>query len=288
MLRGDLQVNEVKLTNLMGGRPLRPMEDRELGELGIVAGYASPIGAGERVRVVADLSIPDSPNLVAGANRPGAHVRNVNYGRDWTAHEVADIARAEEGHRCVGCGEETIRLERGIELGHVFRLGQLYSEAFDAGVLDDAGERRLPTMGCYGIGVDRIVSAAVEAAHDDDGIRWPASIAPYDVSLVALRLDRDPEVAAEAEALYEELRRRRPGGAVRRSARVARREVQGRGPDRAAAAAHRFRAQPWSRPSSSCGCATPQRASSSRRAEVVARARSLREQALAELAAAPA
>ncbi len=206
VLRGDLQVNEVKLTNVLGGRPLRPMEDAELTDLGIVAGYASPIGIDERVRVVADLSIPDSPNLVAGANKPGAHLRNVNYGRDWTAHEVADIARAEEGHRCVGCGEETIRLERGIELGHVFRLGQLYSETFAAAVLDDSGEQRLPTMGCYGIGVDRIVAAAVEAAHDDDGIRWPASIAPYDVALVALRLDRDSEVAADAEALYEVLR----------------------------------------------------------------------------------
>ena len=206
VLRGDLQVNEVKLTNVLGGRPLRPMEDHELSELGILAGYASPIGVDERVRVVADLSIPDSPNLVAGANAPDAHLRNVNYGRDWTAHEVADIARAEEGHRCVGCGAETIRLERGIELGHVFRLGQIYSEAFEAAVLDDAGERRLPTMGCYGIGVDRIVAAAVEAAHDDDGIRWPASIAPYDVALVALRLDRDADVAADAEALDAELR----------------------------------------------------------------------------------
>ena len=287
MLRGDLQVNEVKLTNVMGGRPLRPMEDRELGELGIVAGYASPIGAGERVRVVADLSIPDSPNLVAGANRPGAHVRNVNYGRDWTAHEVADIARAEEGHRCVGCGEETIRLERGIELGHVFRLGQLYSEAFDAGVLDDAGERRLPTMGCYGIGVDRIVSAAVEAAHDDDGIRWPASIAPYDVSLVALRLDRDPEVAAEAEALYEELRAaglevlyddrlESPGVKFKDADLIGlplRLTVSARNLEQAVVELRlRDAAESELVP----------------RAEVVARARSLREQALAELAAAPA
>ena len=206
VLRADLQVNEVKLSNVMGGRPLRPMEDRELSELGIVAGYASPMGVDKRVRVVADLSVPDSPNLVAGANTPDAHLRNVNYGRDWTAHEVADIARAEQGHRCVGCGEETIRIERGIELGHVFRLGQVYSEAFEAAVLDDAGERRLPTMGCYGLGVDRVVAAAVEAAYDDDGIRWPASIAPYDVALVALRLDRDADVAADAEALYAELR----------------------------------------------------------------------------------
>jgi prolyl-tRNA synthetase len=205
VLRGDLQVNEVKLTNVLGGRPLRPMDDAELAALGLVAGYASPIGIEDRMRVVADLSIPGSPNLVAGANKPDTHLRNVNHGRDWTAHDVADIARAEEGHRCAGCGEETIRLERGIELGHVFRLGQVYSEPFEAAVLDDGGAQRVPVMGCYGLGVDRVVAAAVEAANDEDGILWPASIAPYDVSLVALRLDRDAEVAADAEALYEEL-----------------------------------------------------------------------------------
>ena len=205
VLRGDLQVNQVKLTNVLGGRTLRPMADDELEALGVVAGYASPIGLEDRMYVVADLSIPDSPNLVAGANTHGYHLRNVNYGRDWTAREVADIALAEEGHRCAGCEEETIRLERGMELGHVFRLGRIYSEAFDAALLDDDGQQRIPTMGCYGIGVDRIVAAAVEARHDEDGIRWPASIAPFDVHLLGLRLDRDAAVVEEAEALYAEL-----------------------------------------------------------------------------------
>ena len=206
VLRGDLQVNEVKLRNVLGGRALRAMTDAELEGLGIVAGYASPIGLEQRMRVVADLSIADSPNLVAGANKDGYHLRNVNHGRDWTAHEVADIALAEEGHECVGCDGETIRLHRGMELGHVFRLGQIYSKAFDARVLDSDGQQRLPTMGCYGIGVDRMVAAAVEARNDEDGIRWPVAIAPYDVHLVGLRMDRDEEVVEEANALYEELR----------------------------------------------------------------------------------
>ena len=208
VLRGDLQVNEVKLSQVLGGRALRPATDAELEALGVAAGYASPVGgeAARRMRVVADLSIPPSPNLVAGANRPGAHLRNVNYGRDWTAHDVADIASAGDGHGCLRCGEGALRLRRGIELGHVFRLGRIYAEAFGAAVLAGDGRRRVPTMGCYGIGIDRIVATAVEAGHDGDGIRWPASLAPYDAQLVALGSARDPETAAEAEALYAELR----------------------------------------------------------------------------------
>ena len=205
VIRGDLQVNEVKLSNALGGRALEPATDAELAAAGIVAGYASPIGLREEVRVVADTSAPQSPNLVAGANREGAHTRNVNYGRDWQATAVADIALAEAGHGCARCDGGTLRLERAIELGHVFRLGKTYSEPFAVAVLDDGGEQRTPTMGCYGIGIDRIVASAVEANHDQQGIRWPASIAPYDVYLVGLGLQRDEAVAAEAEALYEQL-----------------------------------------------------------------------------------
>ena len=205
VIRGDLQVNEVKLSNALGGRVLAPMTDAELEAAGLVAGYASPLGELEGVRVVADTSIPGSPNLVAGANREGAHLRNVNYGRDWEADIVADIALAEDGHRCLHCDGGRLRMQRAIEMGHVFRLGQTYSEPFDAAVLDEDGARRTPTMGCYGIGIDRIIAAAVEAKHDQQGIRWPASIAPYDVHLVGLGLSRDAEVADEAEAVYAEL-----------------------------------------------------------------------------------
>ncbi len=205
VIRGDLQVNEVKLGNVLGGRALAPMSDTELEAAGVVAGYASPIEAAGRLRVVADLSIPDSPNLVAGANREGAHLRNVNYGRDWEAGIVADIALAEDGHGCARCEGGTLHVQRAIEMGHVFRLGRTYSEPLDASVLDENGEQRTPVMGCYGIGIDRIVAAAVEAHNDEHGIRWPASIAPYDVQLVGLGLGREPEVAEEAEALYAQL-----------------------------------------------------------------------------------
>jgi prolyl-tRNA synthetase len=205
VIRGDLQVNEVKVVNALGGGvELEPMTDAEVAAAGIVAGYASPIGVADNVRVIADTSVADSPNLVAGANREGFHLRNVNFGRDWQG-AIADIALAEEGHACVRCDGGTLGMERAIEMGHVFRLGVTYSEPLNAVVLDSDGERRFPTMGCYGLGVDRIVAAAVEAHNDDDGIIWPAAVAPFDVHLVGLGLDRDEAVAAEAAALYEEL-----------------------------------------------------------------------------------
>jgi prolyl-tRNA synthetase len=211
VVRGDLDVNEVKLSNALGGRDLAPLTEARARELGAVPGYASPIGLDRRFRVVADTSIMDSPNLVAGANREGTHLRNVNVGRDWEPEIVGDIALARHGHRCARCAKPdgtggTLEERRGIEMGHVFRLGTIYTEAFEVQVLDEDGARRTPIMGCYGIGVDRIVAAAVEANHDESGIKWPASIAPYDVQLVALGASRDPAVATEADALYEELR----------------------------------------------------------------------------------
>ena len=210
VIRGDLQVNEVKVSNALGGRDLEPMTDAEVVAAGIVAGYASPIGVAEDVRVIADSSVAESPNLVAGANRAGFHLRNVNHGRDWQAEVVTDIALAEEGQRCARCADDrdgggTLRTRRAIEMGHIFRLGTTYSQPLGAVVLDSEGERRTPTMGCYGLGIDRIAAAAVEAGHDDDGIIWPAAIAPYDVYLVGLGLHRDAELAADAELLYEQL-----------------------------------------------------------------------------------
>jgi prolyl-tRNA synthetase len=205
VVRGDMEVNEVKLMNALGGGvELEPLSEAEAEAIGAVPGYASPVGLREGTRVVADVAVTTTPNLVAGANRDGYHLRNVNYGRDWTTPHVADIALAQAGYGCPRC-DGTLHLARGIEMGHVFRLGRIYSEAFEASVLDESGAQRVPTMGCYGIGVDRIVAAAVEAHHDERGIAWPASIAPYDVHLVGLGLGRDEALAADAEALYGEL-----------------------------------------------------------------------------------
>ena len=204
VVRGDLEINELKLSNALGGVELRAMRDDEVAEFGLVAGYASPRGLSPQVRVVADHSIPGSPNLVAGANREGFHLRNVNYGRDWEAEVVADIALAEAGARCPN-DDGTLELHRGIEIGHVFRLDYTYTEPMDVTVLNAEGEQLRPTMGCYGIGLERLLAAAVEEHHDEHGIVWPASIAPYHVHMVGIGLDRDEAVAADADALYDEL-----------------------------------------------------------------------------------
>lgn len=202
VVRGDLTVNEVKLSNLLGGTPLRPATEEELREKGIVAGYASPIGV-KGVRVIADESVLGGTNFVAGANRPGYHYRNVNYPRDFQADVVADIAQARAGLACPRCGE-VLREARGIEIGHLFKLGTRYSEAVGATFLDRDGVARPIVMGSYGIGTGRLMAAIVEQHHDDKGIIWPPSVAPFQVHLVALGTDR-PEVTSAAEALHTEL-----------------------------------------------------------------------------------
>ncbi len=209
VIRGDLEVNELKLRNTLEAGELRAMTEEEVRELGWVAGSASPVGletlGGRTVRIVADTSIPDAANLVAGANKPGVHLRNTNHGRDWNADIVADIGLAREGDPCPGdCGGEIV-MQRGIELGHIFRLGTVYSEAMDARFTDQDGERRLPIMGCYGIGLDRILAASIEANHDDAGIVWPASVAPFDVHIVAIGMDKDEAVATALEQVEQEL-----------------------------------------------------------------------------------
>ncbi len=204
VIRGDLEVNEVKLANLLGARDLRSMDDQAVAAAGWTAGYASPIGL-KNVRTVADISIPDASNLVAGANKPNTHLGNTNYGRDWTAEIVGDIGSAQAGLPCPRCGEP-LETHRAIELGHVFKLGTGYSEKMATTFSAADGEQRFPIMGCYGIGLERLLAAVIETNHDEGGIRWPRSVAPYDIHIVAIDADRDEvralvaSVAAELEA----------------------------------------------------------------------------------------
>jgi prolyl-tRNA synthetase len=202
VIRGDLEVNETKLQNLLKAHAVRLATDEEVRHAGLVAGSASPVGL-RGIRVVADDAIPGAANLVAGANRPDWHLKNVNYGRDYTADLVGDIAAARAGDRCPRCGGE-LRMARGIENGHVFKLGRIYSEKLGALYLDAEGQQRPMLMGCYGIGMGRLLAAAIEQNHDDKGILFPASIAPYQVHLVGLNLD-SPDVAAAADTLYQAL-----------------------------------------------------------------------------------
>ena len=202
-IRGDLDVNEVKLANALGGGELRLATDEEVKAAGIVAGSASPVGI-DNVRKLGDLSATQGANYVAGANDAHKHFRNVNYGRDFQLDDVTDIARAEEGHGCPRCDEGTLNFSRGIEVGHVFKLGTKFSEAFNANYVTQAGEEKPMFMGCYGIGVGRLLGAAIESRHDDDGIIFPSSIAPYDIHLVSLN-PGDEEIANAAEEVYNAL-----------------------------------------------------------------------------------
>lgn len=204
VLRGDQDVNEIKLSNTLKARNLRLATSDEVGAAGIVAGFASPAGL-QGVRVVADDSIKLGSNFVAGANKPDTHLRNVNYPRDFSVDVIADIALARGGEQCLRCGG-TLEAFRAVELGHVFKLGTVYSSKMDAVYLDQDGTQRQMLMGCYGIGIDRLMATVVELCHDEKGMLWPVSIAPYQVHLVGLGLD-DPAVAEAAGQLYTDLQR---------------------------------------------------------------------------------
>ena len=201
-IRGDLDVNEVKLKNLLHAKELRLATPEESQAAGFTVGSTSPIGM-DSVRRIADDSIEQGSNFVAGANQPDHHYKNVNYPRDFTVDTLADIALAEAGHGCPVCGT-SLGAVRGIEVGHVFKVGTFYSEALGASFLDDQGQRHPIIMGCYGIGLGRLLAAAIEQNHDDRGIIFPAAIAPFHVHLLALNAD-NPQVAATAEDLYGSL-----------------------------------------------------------------------------------
>jgi prolyl-tRNA synthetase len=200
VLRGDMDLNETKLLNALKAKDLRPAKDEEIAALGAVPGYASPIGIEGAVVVVDDL-VTESPNLVAGANKDGYHLRNVNYGRDFEADFVADIAAADEGFACVECGS-ALRSTRGVEAGNIFKLGTRFTDAMDATYLDQHGEEHPVVMGSYGIGSGRLLACSAEAHHDEQGMIWPITIAPFQVHLLALRGGEDAAetVLADLEA----------------------------------------------------------------------------------------
>jgi prolyl-tRNA synthetase len=198
VIRGDLDVNEVKLSRAIGARALRPAQEEEIRAIGAVPGYASPIGV-RGARVIADDSVRLGHNMVVGANREGYHLTGVNWG-DFEAEIVTDIALVRDGDRCPRCSG-TWRASRGIELGHCFKLGTRYTS--DVTFLDVDGQERPFVTASYGIGLGRLMAAAVEQHHDENGICWPASIAPYAVQLVSLF--RDEEQVAQADALYQRL-----------------------------------------------------------------------------------
>ncbi|WP_110514053.1 proline--tRNA ligase [Herpetosiphon llansteffanensis] len=201
VVRGDREVNEIKLRAAAGVSALEPATLEHISAVGAVAGYASPVGL-SNVTVIADHSVVGVGGLVAGANRSGYHLQNVVYGRDWQATTVADIANVEAGDACPQCGAG-LSLERGIEIGHIFKLGTRYTEALGATYLDPQGQAQPIVMGSYGIGLERLLQVIIEQHHDEKGIVWPASVAPFDLHLV--QLGASATVSDAAHRLYQQL-----------------------------------------------------------------------------------
>ncbi len=203
-IRGDLEVNEIKLRNVLGGVEPRFASAAKVAKANLIPGSASAVGL-EGIRSIVDDSMTLGTNFVAGANKEGFHIKNVNFPRDFKADMVVDIANATTGDICPIDGGR-FKDARGIEVGHVFKLGTIYSDSLDANFLDENGESHPIIMGCYGLGVSRLVGGIIEAHHDDNGMTLPAAIAPYTIYLASLNAD-DEGVRETADGLYDELTR---------------------------------------------------------------------------------
>lgn len=200
-IRGDLDVNETKLRNLLGGE-FHPAVITE--ESGIAAGFIGALGLPEGITVVWDRSLAGIDNLVCGANEPDYHYTGFNVARDVGGVDYADVAKIYAGAVCPVCGKPAITIQKGIEIGNIFQLGTKYTESMGMTYLDSDGEAKNPLMGCYGIGVGRLCASICQESHDDYGPIWPMSIAPWQVEICNLRCD-DAEVSRTADSLYEAL-----------------------------------------------------------------------------------
>ncbi|MBN1536257.1 MAG: proline--tRNA ligase [Anaerolineales bacterium] len=203
VVRGDMEVNETKLANAVKAKELRPATEEEILAVGAEPGYASPVGLKGALVVVDDL-IPQSPNLVAGANEEGYHLRNVNYGRDYTADIVTDLVSAQEGNICVRCGGK-YREVRGVEVGNIFKLGTRYSDSMGCTYLDKDGQEKPVIMGSYGIGSGRCLACVAEEHNDELGLKWPISVAPFQVHLVVLPGKNDQKAVQTADQMFVNL-----------------------------------------------------------------------------------
>ncbi len=203
-VRGDHEVNEIKICNTVGASELEMADEEQLLAAGTCGGYMGPKGLdSDKVIVVCDATVMKMHNFCCGANEAGYHFLNVNPGRDFTPAYVADIRLMAAGDPCPHCGAPIIKA-RGIEVGQVFKLHTKYSKALHAAYLDEAGKEQLMVMGCYGIGVSRTMAAAIEQNNDKDGMIWPAAIAPYHVIVVPVN-SKDAPSLAKAEEIYAQL-----------------------------------------------------------------------------------
>ncbi|MBN3818216.1 proline--tRNA ligase [Paraburkholderia sp. Se-20369] len=205
MLRGDHDLNEIKVSKLPGLKNHRFATEQEIVEwFGTPPGYLGPIGTKKPVKVIADRTVANMNDFVVGANEVDYHIAGVNWGRDLPEPDVADLRNVQKGDPSPD-GKGVIDICRGIEVGHVFQLGTKYSEAMGATFIDESGKPQPMLMGCYGVGVTRILGAAIEQNFDDKGIIWPESIAPFEVVLCPMGYDRSDLVRETADKLYAEL-----------------------------------------------------------------------------------
>jgi prolyl-tRNA synthetase len=201
VIPGDRELNEYKLAHALGDLEPVMLTDAEFESRGIAKGFSGPVGLGG-MRILADAALKDARNVATGANEADHHLTGVVPGRDFEPEEWLDLIVAQPGDRCARCGG-TLRVSRGIEVGHIFELGTRYTKPMDATFADENGTRQPYIMGCYGFGVSRVVASIVEAHHDDRGIIWPRSVAPYDVGVIVL--SDDERAIALADALEAEL-----------------------------------------------------------------------------------
>lgn len=208
ILRGDHSLNAIKAEKIPGVASPLTWADEALIEtrLGAKVGSLGPVGAVGKVRVIADLSTRIMSDMLCGANKTGYHLSGVNWGRDLDENQVefADLRNVVAGDPSP-CGQGTLEIKRGIEVGHIFQLGTKYSAALQAKVLDENGKDIVVEMGCYGIGVSRVVAATIEQNHDENGIIWPDAIAPFHIALIPINMQKSEAVAEQCETLYAEL-----------------------------------------------------------------------------------
>jgi prolyl-tRNA synthetase len=204
LLRGDHDLNEIKLKNLLGCEILEMAPDEVVQKVtGAQPGFAGPVGL--TVKIVADLSVKGMRNFVTGANETDMHLKNVNLDRDCGVKEFADIRNVSQGDPCPRCEGGAMELWRGIEVGHVFKLGTKYSQALKATYLDADGKEQIIFMGCYGIGIGRSVASCIEQNHDENGIIFPIPIAPFHCIVSTVNYAKEEEVRNASDAIYGEL-----------------------------------------------------------------------------------
>ncbi len=204
MVRGDRELNETKLQNYLGCIELDMADPETVQRItGAGVGFAGPIGLKEKIDIIVDTEVSQMVNFVVGGNETGYHLKNVNINKDFQPTVIKDMRNITAGDACPECGKE-IQVARGIEVGHIFKLGTKYSKSLKCVYLDENGKEQPMVMGCYGIGINRTMAAVIEQNHDDNGIIWPVSVAPYHVIVIPVKADDEEQMEA-AERIYKEL-----------------------------------------------------------------------------------